>query len=524
MSREAAPLAGLIILDGWALNPRAEGNAVLAANTPVMDALMRDGPHATLVTWGESVGLPHGQMGNSEVGHLNLGAGRIVYQDLTRIDLAVEDGSLARNPVLLDALARTKERRAALHLIGLHSPGGVHSHLRHLHALLRVAATEGVERIRVHAVSDGRDVPPRSERPDLEATEAVLREIGRGRIATLSGRYYTMDRDKRWDRTEKAWRAMVLGEGERATSALEALDRAYARGEDDEFILPTAITAPDDDGTIARGDTILTFNFRPDRMRQITRALADPDFDAFPRPRWPLDPDYVCMTSYDETFPYPVLFTDEPLRGTLGEAVSRAGRKQVRMAETEKYAHVTYFFNGSEEIPFPGEDRVLVPSPKVATYDLKPEMSANELTDEAVRRLQGGAYEFFVLNYANADMVGHTGKMDAAVKAVETVDRGLGRLIEAVRRRSGTVLVTADHGNADQMIDYATGGPHTAHTMHPVPLVLVAPPGPPVTLRNGILADVAPTLLEIMGIPPSPEMTGKSLLSHPGSGGNPPRD
>jgi len=521
MTRSAVPLAGLIVLDGWALNPRKDGNAVEAARTPVMDGLMKKCPHATLVTWGESVGLPRGQMGNSEVGHLNLGAGRIVYQDLTRIDRAVEDGELARNPILLDSLRRTKQRGAALHLFGLHSPGGVHSHILHLHALLRIAADQGIERIRVHAITDGRDVAPRSARADLEATEAVLRTIGRGRIATVSGRYFTMDRDKRWDRTEKAYRAMVLGEGEKAGSAIEALELAYARDENDEFVAPTVVTDSFDDATIARGDTLLAFNFRPDRMRQISRALADPDFDAFERPRWPLDPDYVCMTSYDETFPYPVLFTDEPLRGTIGEVVSRAGVKQVRMAETEKYAHVTYFFNGSEEVPFPGEDRVMVPSARVATYDLKPEMSANELTDEAVRRLSGDTYGFFVLNYANADMVGHTGKMDAAIRAVETVDRCLGRLLESVRLRSGTVLVTADHGNADQMINYQTGGAHTAHTLHPVPLVLVGPGRR--GIRSGILADVAPTLLDIMGLSPSPEMTGTSLLAED-AGAIAPRD
>ncbi len=517
MTCSAVPLAGLVVLDGWALNPSKDGNAVQAARTPVMDGLMKECPHATLVTWGESVGLPRGQMGNSEVGHLNLGAGRVVYQDLTRIDRAIETGELTRNAVLEDALQRTKKRGAALHFFGLHSPGGVHSHIRHLHALLRIAADRGIERIRVHAITDGRDVAPRSARADLEATEAVFREIGRGRFATVSGRYYTMDRDKRWDRTGKAYGAMVAGEGEKAGSADEALEAAYARGENDEFVVPTLV----DDALVARCDTLIAFNFRPDRMRQISRALADADFDAFPRPRWPLDPDYICMTSYDETFPYPVLFTDEPLRGTIGEVVSRAGLKQVRMAETEKYAHVTYFFNGSEEVPFPGEDRVLVPSPNVATYDLKPEMSANELTDEAVRRLGGDAYDFFVLNYANADMVGHTGKMDAAVRAVEPVDRCLGRLPEAVRRRRGTVLVTADHGNADQMIDYETGGPHTAHTMHPVPLVLVGPGRRGIT--SGILADVAPTLLEIMGLSPSPEMTGRSLLVRDG-GAIAPRD
>jgi 2,3-bisphosphoglycerate-independent phosphoglycerate mutase len=364
-------------------------------------------------------------------------------------------------------------------------------------------------------------VGPRSARADLEATESIFREIGRGRIATVSGRYYTMDRDKRWERTELAYRALAGGEGYRAGSAVEALEQAYARGENDEFVKPTVVVRPGDDATIARGDTVLAFNFRPDRMRQITRALADPAFDAFERPGAFLEPDYVCMTSYDETFPYPVLFEDKPLRATLGEVVSGAGIRQIRMAETEKYAHVTYFFNGSEEKPFPLEDRVLVPSSKVATYDLKPEMSANELTDEAVRRLSDDTYGFFVLNYANADMVGHTGVIEAAVKAVETVDQCLGRLIEVVRRRSGTVIVTADHGNADQMIDYETGGPHTAHTMHPVP-ILVMGPGP-YRIRSGILADVAPTLLEIMGLPAPKEMDGKSLVVAEAAGAIPPR-
>jgi 2,3-bisphosphoglycerate-independent phosphoglycerate mutase len=517
MSPSAVPLAGLIVLDGWALNPRAEGNAVRMARTPVMDALTRDCPHATLVTWGESVGLPPGQMGNSEVGHLNLGAGRIVYQDLTRIDLAVAEGTLERNEVLREALARTLKRGTTLHFVGLHSPGGVHSHTRHLHALLRIAAKAGIARIHVHAILDGRDVPPRSARADLEATEAVFREIGRGRFSTVSGRYYAMDRDKRWERTELAWRAMVLGEGFEQKSAVLALEEAYAREENDEFVKPTVVGT----GSIARGDTVIAYNFRPDRMRQVSRALADPAFDAFARPGGPLDLDYVCMTSYDETFPYPVLFTDEPLRGTIGEAVSREGVRQIRMAETEKYAHVTYFFNGSEEVPFSGEDRVMVPSAKVATYDLKPEMSARELTDEAVRRLGDDTYGFFVLNYANADMVGHTGIIPAAVKAVETVDLCLGRLIEVVRSRSGTVLVTADHGNADQMIDYETGGAHTAHTVNPVPIVLVAPR--PHSLRDGILADVAPTLLALMGIRAPKEMTGKSLLAAEAAGAFAPR-
>jgi 2,3-bisphosphoglycerate-independent phosphoglycerate mutase len=504
------PLVGLIILDGWALNPRAEGNAVLLARTPVMDRITRENPHATLLTFGEHVGLPPGQMGNSEVGHLNLGAGRIVYQDLSRIDQAVEDGSLARNTVLRAAFEHAR-RNGTLHFMGLHSPGGVHSHLRHLHALLRLATEAGVERIRIHAILDGRDTPPRSARPGLEETEALCAALGRGAIATVGGRYFAMDRDRRWPRVERGYRAMVAGEGREAGSAVEALEAAYARGEGDEFVEPTVIREAHGDGRIRRGDTVVAFNFRPDRMRQITRALCEPAFDGFARPEWPLDLHYACMTSYDDAFSYPVLFTDDPLPQTLGRVVSAAGIGQLRISETEKYAHVTYFFNGSEEAPSAGEDRALIPSASVATYDLKPEMSAREVTDELVRRLEGPKYGFFVLNFANADMVGHTGVISAAVRAVETVDECLGRVLEAAGRRGGIALVTADHGNADQMIDYATGGPHTAHTLHPVPLVLWG--AGPVPLRNGILADVAPTLLQLLGLPQPSEMTGRSLLA-----------
>jgi 2,3-bisphosphoglycerate-independent phosphoglycerate mutase len=387
--------------------------------------------------------------------------------------------------------------------------------------MIHAAVKSGVERIRVHAILDGRDVPPRSAKQDLLDTESELKSIGRGAIVSVSGRYYAMDRDKRWPRTEKAYRAMVGGEGLRAGSALEALEQAYARGENDEFVTPTVVAKSGEDGRIRRGDTVIAYNFRPDRMRQISRALGDPAFDGFPRPEWPLDLHYVCMTSYEGTFPYPVLFTDEPLKATIGEVVSKAGIRQLRIAETEKYAHVTYFFNGSEEQPFEGEERVLIPSAQVATYDLKPEMSANEVTDEAVRRLSDSTYGFFVLNFANADMVGHTGVIEAAVKAVETVDRCLGRVIEVVRGRGGTVLVTADHGNADQMIDYATGGPHTYHTLHPVPIVLVGSGRH--GLKSGILADVAPTLLTLMGIPSPREMTGSSLLTPEPSGAIAPR-
>ena len=503
------PLVGLIVLDGWALNPRPEGNAVLMARTPVMDRITRECPHATLLTCGEHVGLPAGQMGNSEVGHLNLGAGRIVYQDLTRIDRAVGNGSLGDNPVLRAALDQAR-RGGTLHLMGLHSAGGVHSHIHHLHAILRLAAAAGIDRIRIHAILDGRDTPPRCARPWLEETESLCASLGRGSIATVGGRYYAMDRDKRWPRLEKAYRAMVAGEGRSAPTSVRALEDAYARGEGDEFVEPTVIQAAGPDGRIRRGDTVIAYNFRPDRMREITRALNDAAFDGFVRPEWPLDLHYSCMTQYDESFPYPVLFADDPLPRTLGEVVSEAGLAQLRIAETEKYAHVTYFFNGGDEKPNPREDRALIPSAQVATYDLKPDMSAFEVTAEVERRLQGPQYGVFILNFANADMVGHTGVISAAVRAVEVVDECLGRVLEAVRRRGGVVLVTADHGNADQMIDYATGGPHTAHTLHPVPVVLVGAGSVP--LQSGILADVAPTLLEVLGLPQPPEMTGRSLL------------
>jgi len=508
MTRGNGRLTGLVVLDGWGLNSRREGNAVALARTPVMDRLLATHPHATLVTCGESVGLPPGQMGNSEVGHLNLGAGRIVYQDLTRIDEAIRDGSLARNPVFRAALARAA-KSGTLHFIGLLSPGGVHSHERHLIALLGYAAEAGVRRMRVHAFTDGRDTAPRSAGASVALLTQALLAVPGAAIATVSGRFYAMDRDKRWDRTERAFRALVLGEGMEAASGEEAVAAAYVRGESDEFIQPTVIRGAD--GLIRDGDTVIAFNFRPDRMRQISRALADPAFDVFPRQRVPGNLEYVCMTEYDETFPFPVICRDEPLRRTVGEVVSEAGIRQLRIAETEKYAHVTYFLNGSEETPFAGEDRALIPSPKVTTYDQKPEMSALEVTAELERRLADpNGYGFFVLNFANADMVGHTGVIEAAVRAVETVDTCLGRVVEAVRARGGIALVTADHGNAEQMIDEATGGPHTAHTLNPVPILAVG--GTPYPLRDGILADVAPTLLELMGLPQPAEMTGRSLL------------
>ncbi|HET9252980.1 MAG TPA: 2,3-bisphosphoglycerate-independent phosphoglycerate mutase, partial [Candidatus Eisenbacteria bacterium] len=387
---------------------------------------------------------------------------------------------------------------------------GVHSHERHLASLLRDAGEAGVKRIRVHAFTDGRDTPPRSAGASISALEGILRELPGAAIATVSGRFYAMDRDKRWDRTERAYRALVLGEGQEAASGEEGVAAAYGRGEGDEFIQPTVLRGAD--GSIRDGDTVIAFNFRPDRMRQISRALADPTFDSFQRPGLPRELHYVCMTEYDETFRFPVICRDEPLRRTVGEVVSEAGIRQLRIAETEKYAHVTYFLNGSEETPFAGEDRVLIPSPKVTTYDLKPEMSALEVTAELERRLADpNGYGFFVLNYANADMVGHTGVIEAAVRAVQTVDTCLGRVVDAVRRRGGIALVTADHGNAEQMVDEATGEPHTAHTLNPVPILAAGSEAYPI--RDGILADVAPTLLELMGLPQPAEMTGRSLLA-----------
>ncbi len=507
MRRGNGRLVGLVILDGWGLHPNKEGNAIRLARTPVMDRLLSTRPNATLITSGEVVGLPAGQMGNSEVGHLNLGAGRIVYQDLTRIDKAITDGALARNPVLNATWSRARVG-GTLHLIGLLSPGGVHSHERHLHALLRLAAAAGVPRIRVHAFLDGRDTAPRSARSSIEATESVLREAPGGSIATVSGRFFAMDRDKRWDRTEKAYRAMRSGDGLRSGSAADAVRAAYGRGESDEFVVPAVLG--DADGSIRDGDTVLAFNFRPDRMRQISRALADPEFTGFPRGDAPANLHYVCMTEYDETFTFPVVFTDAPLRKTIGEVVSEAGIGQLRIAETEKYAHVTYFFNGSEETPFPREDRALIPSPQVTTYDLKPEMSALEVTAEFERRIRDETYGFFVLNFANVDMVGHTGVIPAAIRAVETVDGCLGRLLDAVERRGGLALVTADHGNAEQMLD-ESGGPHTAHTLNPVPVLIGT--GEPRLVRSGILADVAPTLLKLMELDTPLEMTGRSLLT-----------
>jgi 2,3-bisphosphoglycerate-independent phosphoglycerate mutase len=499
------PLA-IIIMDGFGISPNEKGNAVAKARKPNLDRLMQKYASTTLVSSGLAVGLPKGQMGNSEVGHLNLGAGRIVYQGYTRINLAVEDGAIFKNPVLVRAMENARGKR--LHLMGLLSDGGVHSHITHLYALLEMARAHGQKKVFIHAILDGRDVPPKSALIYFRDLEEKSSELGIGRVATVAGRYYTMDRDKRWDRVEKGYRALTEGTGFRAESSQEAVTAGYDRGETDEFLTPTIV---DPRGLIENGDSIIFFNFRPDRAREITRAFVDENFKEFVHK--PLKVHFTCMTQYDSTIDAPVAFPSQNLNDTLGEVIARMGQKQLRIAETEKYAHVTYFFNGGKETPDPREDRILIPSPKVATYDLKPEMSAYEVTDALIDRIESGIYDLIVVNYANPDMVGHTGIFDAAVKAVETVDTCVGRVVDEILAQGGAVLLTADHGNAEKMIDETTGQPHTAHTSNPVPFLLIRNDGMAHELRSdGILADVAPTALELLRIPKPKDMTGISLI------------
>ncbi|MEW8979129.1 MAG: 2,3-bisphosphoglycerate-independent phosphoglycerate mutase [Symbiobacterium sp.] len=510
MSAYRRPVA-LIVLDGWGINPNPRGNAVAIARHPNFDRLMARYPHTTLTASGEAVGLLPGQMGDSNVGHLNLGAGRIVYQTLVRIHRAIRDGSFFTLPAWQLPLERARKPGAALHLMGLVSDGGVHSHMDHLMALIELAAREKVERLYVHAFLDGRDVPPKSALPYLEQVEAKLKEVGVGRIATIAGRYYAMDRDRRWDRTQKAFLAITRGEGERASSIQDAIEKAYARGETDEFVLPTVIEGVD--GRLGPDDGVIFFNFRPDRARQLVRALHETAFDGFKRPEDFRPVPLVTMTQYDQTFTdIPVAFGPQFVDVPMGQVVSEAGLRQLRIAETEKYAHVTYFFNGGEERVFPGEERVLIPSPKVATYDLKPEMSAYEVAREAVKWVEQDKTDFIVLNFANPDMVGHTGVLEAAVKAVEAVDECLGQVVDALLAKGGAAIILADHGNCDQMIDYETGTPHTNHTLNPVPCILVDDQRLTAKLKPGVLANVAPTLLEIIGLPKPPQMDADSLL------------
>lgn len=507
----------LIILDGWGVREETANNAIYLAKTPNYDRWLRESPHAVVETSSEHVGLPDGQMGNSEVGHMNLGAGRVVYQDYTRINLAVRDGSMAKNTAMVSTIAKAVAKGGAVHLVGLLSPGGVHSHTEHFLAVVAVAKKMGAKKICVHGLLDGRDTPPRSALEYVEDFEKGLERIGAGQIASVSGRYYAMDRDKRWERVQRAYDMLTLGTGEKAKTARDAIQAAYARGENDEFVLPTVIESPDGTSTrIADGDALLMMNFRADRVRELSHVFLDPkagenSFTGFARQAIPALSGFFTLTQYEEALgDVAVGFPPQELNAILGEEVSNAGLTQLRAAETEKYAHVTYFFNGGKETEFPGEDRLLVPSPKVATYDLQPEMSALELTDRVLVKINSGKYDLIILNYANPDMVGHTGMMDAAIKAIETVDHCLGRVVAAVRAAGGEVLITADHGNADCMLEAQTGQPHTAHTNYPAPLVYLGREG--VSLENGALCDVAPTILRLMGLPQPAAMTGRPLV------------
>jgi 2,3-bisphosphoglycerate-independent phosphoglycerate mutase len=503
----------LLILDGFGTRDAAPDNAISNARMPNWNALMASTPHTVIDASERRVGLPEGQMGNSEVGHLNIGAGRVVYQDLTRIDHAIETGEFAANPVLNDAIAVAKRGNATLHVMGLLSPGGVHSHERHIAAMVELAARAGLPSIVVHAFLDGRDTPPKSAGESLAYLEGVCRRHPAARIGSICGRYYAMDRDKNWERIAEAYDVVVDGKAFfRAASAQEALAAAYARGETDEFVKPTAILANGEPAKMRDGDVVVFMNFRADRAREITKAITDPGFSAFAHAGFAKLAAYVCLTSYGDDFrALPVAFGPQTIHNSFGEYISSLGLTQLRIAETEKYAHVTYFFNGGVESVYPGEDRILVPSPKVATYDQKPEMSAREVTDKLVAAIESGKYDAIVCNYANGDMVGHTGNLAAAVKAVETLDECVGRVVAAARAAGGEVLITADHGNCERMYDPDTGQPHTAHTLNRVPFVYV---GRPATIaEGGALQDIAPTMLSLMGLPQPPEMTGKPLVN-----------
>ncbi len=508
----------LVVLDGWGLRAEREANAIRLAGTPAMDRLVDRCPHAKLETSGLAVGLPEGQMGNSEVGHTNLGAGRVVYQDLVRVNRAIADGSLAKNELLCRAMDRARGNGRQLHLLGLVSDGGVHSHLTHLLALVEMARGRGVHRVVVHAFTDGRDTPPNSGLGFLSEVEKKLRALSTdgfsARVGSVGGRYYAMDRDQRWDRVEKAFRALVYGEGHRLSSGRALVDAAYARGETDEFIVPGVVADGSGQpvGRIEDGDAVIFFNFRADRARELTRALALPGFTGFDRGAQLELADYVGMTQYDQTFGLPAAFPPDEPTEIFPELVSSRGWRQFRCAETEKYAHVTFFFNGGREAPFAGETRKLIPSPReVRTYDLKPEMSARPVCEAVLEALPES--DFALVNFANPDMVGHTGVLPAAIEAVRVVDEQVGRLWKACEKLGTAMVVTADHGNVELMVDPATGQPHTAHTLNPVPFIVASPDVAGARLKDGILADVSPTICHLMGLPLSAKMTGKSLLA-----------
>ncbi len=494
----------LIIMDGFGFNADAYGNAITAANTPNIDKYMQ-GPNTIIGASGLDVGLPDGQMGNSEVGHTNIGAGRIVYQMLVKISKSIKDGDFFENKALVDAMENCKKNGSALHLMGLLSPGGVHSHMEHLYGLLEMAKKNGLEKVYVHAFLDGRDVPPSSAADYMAEAVAEINKIGVGSVATIAGRFYAMDRDNAWDRVEKAYKALVLGEGVKESDPVQAIKNSYANEVTDEFMLPTVV---DENGKIKENDSVVFFNFRPDRARQITRSFVDPEFAGFERAYFPVH--FVCMAQYDAAMPnVSVAFPPEQLTMTLGEYLAKSGKTQLRIAETQKYAHVTFFFNGGEEMQFDGEDRILIKSPDVETFDMKPEMSAFEVTDAVVEAIESDKYDVIILNYANCDMVGHTGIFDAAKTAVEAVDTCVGRMVDAILAKGGAALITADHGNADKMYE-PDGSAFTAHTTNPVPFIVV---GQDCELREGgVLADIAPTILKLLELPQPAEMTGKSLI------------
>ena len=504
----ARPLA-LIILDGWGYREETDANAIAAAHKPHWNNLWADYPHTLISGSGRCVGLPEGQMGNSEVGHLNMGAGRIVHQDLTRIDLAIDEGEFFTNPVLVSAVQKAIQTNKAIHILGLLSPGGVHSHEHQIHAMLDLAAKQQAKNVFIHPFLDGRDTPPRSAKASLEELNNHCKKLGSGKIASLVGRYYAMDRDKRWERVQKAYELLTEAKADfTAPDAITALEQAYARGETDEFVAPTTISPA---VTINDGDVVIFMNFRADRAREITRAFVDPDFNGFKRNRCPKLADFVSLTEYDATLKTSIAFTPEKLDNILAAYLSEKGLHQLRIAETEKYAHVTFFFNGGIETPFPGEERVLIPSPKVATYDLKPEMSACELTDRLVEEIYSKKYDVIICNFANPDMVGHTGNLAATIEAIETIDHCLGKIMIALQEVGGEAIITADHGNAELMFDHTTNQPHTAHTKELVPFVYFGRPAK-MTKTDGKLSDIAPTMLYLLGLSKPKEMTGNSLL------------